>query len=209
MAVKTGNLKIESGRETAAKLIEAAKEIFSTKGYEATTTEEIVKYAGVTRGALYHHYKGKQDLFEVVFFKAYKDVVERIKSSRDAAKDPWEALLAIFYEFLNASVDPAIQKILMVEGPAVMGWKKWHEVDVRLGMKVLIDQISMLVDNGTIRYVPIDALAYIISGAANECALWILQSDNPKRSLAEAKAVTEELLGSLLKNTPEYKNVLK
>src|SRR5690349_7669558 len=116
-------LRADQSEATRAALIEAARELFAVRGYGAVATEEIVRAAGVTRGALYHHFAGKTELFEAVYEEVERRLVEQIASSAiSSASDPLAALHAGAQAILDACENPAVQRIALVDAPSVLGW---------------------------------------------------------------------------------------
>src|SRR5690349_22460513 len=107
---------------TRDELIDAALELFSERGYADVGTEEIVARANVTRGALYHHFEDKRDLFRAVFERVEEDLVQKIAATMEGAGDPWELMLAGMRAFLDACDDPAVKQISLTDAPAVLGW---------------------------------------------------------------------------------------
>src|SRR6516165_1618702 len=105
---------------TTAALITAARTLFAERGYAGVGTEEIVQHAGVTRGALYHHFKDKEDLFRAVLVQVSAETAQRVLIAALAIDDPWEALVVGADAFLDASVTPEVQRIMLVDGPAVL-----------------------------------------------------------------------------------------
>ncbi len=146
--------RAQRGEATRAALIAAARELFVTKGYFATGTEEIVAKAKVgTRGALYHHFADKQALFRAVFEAVEKDLLARA-SPTNAARDVWDQLVAGLQGFLTAALEPEVQRIILVDGPAVLGWKDWRELEARYGITIIEGALAVAMDEGTIRTQP-------------------------------------------------------
>lgn len=192
--------KSEQARATRKKLISLAYTAFSTKGYAKTATEDIVKEAGVTRGALYHHFKGKADLFFGVFYEAQAELGRRIEAAADQADHPWDELVNGCRAFLEASSDPGLQQILVIDGPSVLKWETVRQVDAGLegsGLSLLKDCLDELAEKGLIKALPGDALAHLLSGAMDEAAIWIAQSPDPDQALEEAWISLEALLKGL------------
>src|SRR5919204_3047146 len=125
--------KAKQAEATRAALLAAARELFAQRGYGAVGTGEIVQRAGVTRGALYHHFSGKEDLFRAVYEELERELVERIATEAAAAGDPLAALRAGADVFLDACQDPAVSRIALVDAPSVLGWEQWREIGVRYG----------------------------------------------------------------------------
>ena len=125
-------LKADQAEATRAALLEAATELFAQRGYAGVATEEIVRAAGLTRGALYHHFAGKLELFEAVYEQVEQGLVERIASSAmSAASGSLAALRAGARAFLDACEDPAVQRIALLDAPSVLGWERWREIGLR------------------------------------------------------------------------------
>jgi AcrR family transcriptional regulator len=188
--------KAQQREATTARLIEIAREVFTEQGYASAPTEEIVRLAGVTRGALYHHFGSKEGLFAAVLDAVQQDVGRRVGAAADAHDDLWEQLVAGCAAFLETSRDPQVQRIMLVDAPAVLGWAAWRELDAQYSMKSLRELLEALMARGDLAPLPLDALTHLLSGAMNEAALWIAQSDNPA-ALDEATTALRHLLESL------------
>src|SRR5947199_1132948 len=120
---------------TTAALISAARELFAQRGYAGVATEEIVQRAGVTRGALYHHFRGgKEDLFRAVLIQISAETVQRIAAVATATKDPWEALVLGCEAFLDACASPDVQRIVLINAPSVLGWDVRRAIDADYGL---------------------------------------------------------------------------
>ena len=197
MTVKN-NKKIEQGEKTTANLVKTARRLFSQKGYANTSTEEIVRLAGVTRGALYHHFNGKKGLFMAVFDDAQIDIANRLLKVLNKLGDPWERFIAANYTFLKACMDPEIQQIVAIDAPAILGWQEWRRIDAIRTTRLLKDVLLNLISDGIIKPLPIEALVHFIGGAANELAIWIAQSKDPLKALEEACSTMETVLSSSL-----------
>src|SRR2546423_14950594 len=121
------NRRVEQGMATGAHLVGTARELFAARGYADVATEEIVRAAGVTRGALYHHFRGKEDLFRAVFEEVERDLTERIAQVAFAEQDPWKLIRAGAAAFLDACLEPEAQRIALMDAPSVLGWEEWRE----------------------------------------------------------------------------------
>jgi len=197
------NISLSKKAQSAATiqtLLAVAMQEFSEKGYAGASTEAIVKEAKVTRGALYHHFKGKKDLFYAVFKAAQLEIGNRIEADADAADGPWGGLISGCKAFLKACSDPALQQIVVIDAPAVLDWNTYRAVDENLpgsGLSLLKECLQDLVDQKMIKPIAVDALAHLLSGAMDEAAVWIAQSENPSKSLAEAQHTLIVLIQSL------------
>jgi AcrR family transcriptional regulator len=188
--------KAEQRAATTARLIEVAREQFTTHGYADAPTEDIVRIAGVTRGALYHHFGSKEGLFHAVLDAVQHDVGERVEAAAGQVEGTWEQLIAGCAAFLEASRDPQVQRIMLIDAPAVLGWAAWRELDAQYSMKSLGEALAALQAQGELAPLSLDALTHLLSGAMNEAALWIAQSDQPA-ALDEAVAALRHLLAAL------------
>ena len=133
-AAAPGTAKADQSEATRAALIATARALFADRGYAAVGTEEIVRATGVTRGALYHHFTGKRELFQAVYEQVERQLVERIATSAmSSAGDPLQALNAGAEAFLDACEDPAVQRIALVDAPSVLGWERWRAIGLQYG----------------------------------------------------------------------------
>ncbi|MBL8155202.1 MAG: TetR/AcrR family transcriptional regulator [Anaerolineae bacterium] len=189
--------KAQQKEATTARLIQVAREVFTRDGYANAATEEIVQIAGVTRGALYHHFGSKEGLFQAVFSALQQQMAQRIETASAGHDDIWEQLVTGCRVFLEASLEPDIQRILLVDAPAVLGWSVWREFDSQNSMKSLREALEELIAREQIPPLPVDALTHLLSGAMNEAALWIAQSANASAALAESIQALEHLLRGL------------
>jgi AcrR family transcriptional regulator len=189
--------KAQQREATTARLIEVACAIFTRDGYANAATEEIVHQAGVTRGALYHHFGSKEGLFKSVLQEVQRQVGVRIENATEGKQDVQEQLIAGCVAFLEASLDPQVQRIMLIDAPAVLGWSVWREYDAEYSMKSLREALATLMAEGRLPALSLDALTHLLSGAMNEAALWIAQSPNPQSALAEGVQSLTWLLQSL------------
>ncbi|MFE0496286.1 TetR/AcrR family transcriptional regulator [Streptomyces albidoflavus] len=181
---------------TRQALVRESRRLFSTLGYGAVGLSEIVAAAGVTKGALYHHFNSKAELFRVVLEQAQQEVAERIAATADARESSWEQLLVGCEAFLGASTDPAIQRIMLIDGPAVLGWAEWREMNEATSGRHLAEVLAVLIEEGAIPAQPVEPLTHLLSGAMNEAALWLAASSDPA-DLADATAALTRLLEAL------------
>lgn len=182
---------------TRAALVDAARRLFVEKGYHRTGTEEVVAEAGVgTRGALYHHFADKQSLFEVVFLSVEQDLVlEAAKNLADPAEGALNQLRQGLIGFLDASLTPHVQRILLIDGPAVLGWVRWRELESVYGLGAIRAMLERAIEEGDIAPgQPVDALAHLLLAAADEAALFIANA--PKQRAARDQGV--QALNALL-----------
>ncbi len=178
-------------------MIAAARELFVTKGYFATGTEEIVAKADAgTRGALYHHFADKEDLFRAVFDQVQADLAAAtIVNERD---DSLDLLTAALQQFLDASADNAdVQRILLIDGPAVLGWDQWRNLEAEYGLGVITAMLDAAVAQKVIARQPTTPLAHMLLAAVDEAALYIANAPERPRAHRLARESLMRLLGGL------------
>ncbi len=197
MVVEKPTTKVAQREATTKRLLEVARVHFTKHGYAQTATEKIVEEAGVTRGALYHHFGSKEGLFKAVVEIVQQDVAARIEKAVSKLSDPWQQLLVGCKTFLTASMDADIQQIMLVDAPAVLGFETWREIDSQNSMRLLQKNLQELVDKKIMRTPSVEAFTHLLSGAMNEAALWVARSKNPKQALTEAMKTLEHLLESV------------
>lgn len=185
---------------TRAALVDAARRLFVEKGYWHTGTEEVVAEAGVgTRGALYHHFADKQALFEAVFIAVEQDLVmEAAKNLADPADGALNQLRQGLIGFLDASLTPHVQRILLIDGPAVLGWVKWRELESLYGLGAIRAMLERAVEEGDLASgQPVNALAHVLLAAADETALFIANSPDQIMARDEGVQALDALLDGL------------
>src|SRR5947209_3751218 len=143
--------RAERGEATRAALVRAARELFSERGYAAVGTNEVVQRAGVTRGAMYHHFPDKRELFRAAYEETEKELVEDLAGRVATIDDPWEALVAGLRAFFDIASDPKLMQMGLVDGPAVLGWAEWREVGNRYGLEVTAAALQRAKDAGALR----------------------------------------------------------
>lgn len=165
-------------------LLDTAERLFARDGYGAVGLPAVVAGAGVTKGALYHQFDGKEALFTAVLERTVERVAHRVVAAAAAhPDDAWEQLRAGSRAFLDAATDPATVRIMLVDGPAVLGWAAWRELDERTSGRHLADVLTALAEAGEIPDRPVEPLARLLSGAMNELAAWLAGPDgDPERA---------------------------
>jgi AcrR family transcriptional regulator len=183
---------------TRAALIAGARRLFVEKGYFATSTEEIVGAAGVgTRGALYHHFADKKALFLAVFEEVEGDLLASAGTGGGDALDPLGQLRAGLLGFLDASLTPEVQRVLLIDGPAVLGWKEWRGLEERYGLGAIHGLLELAVDSGQLPGQPLDALAHVLLAAIDEAALFIANASDRETAHDEAVIAIDHLMAGL------------
>ncbi|WP_025852387.1 TetR/AcrR family transcriptional regulator [Paenibacillus ehimensis] len=187
----------EETDETIRKLIAIARRHFTEKGYADSALEEIVSEAMLTRGALYHHFGNKKGLFHVVLEAVQKEVAEQVEAEASQSDDVWEQLLFGCRAFVKAAVEPRSRRILLIDGPAVLGWDVWRKMDQQHSMRLLRVQLQIMKEQGCFRPASIEAMTHFLSGALNESALWIAQMPDQQQALEETMTVIALLVEGL------------
>ncbi len=188
------NRQAQRSEATKARLLDITRRLFVTRGYMAVPAEELVREAGLTRGALYHHFGGKDGLFTALYEQVQQEVNDRIDQAADAAPDAWSALLVACHAFLECSVDPEVQRITLLDAPMVLSWEAKRELDARYCLGSLKEGLRRAQESGAIEELPLDATAHLLLGAMTEAAMWIARSVDSTAALAEAKMGLDRLL---------------
>src|SRR4051812_49243094 len=187
----------ERSEATRAALIAAARPLFAKRGYAAVGTEEIVRAAGLTRGALYHQFGGKRGLFEAVYTAMEHQLAEEIGSDVAGASGPLEAMQIGIEKFLDACLEPEVQQILLLEAPAVLGWERWREIGTEAGLGLIEATLQAAIDGGELKPQPVRPLAHVVMGALDEAAMFVARADDAISARTEVAATLASLLEGL------------
>jgi len=191
--------KTEQSEATRAALLKAAREQFAARGYGAVGTEEVVRAAGVTRGALYHHFADKKDLFRAVYEDVEREVVDVIAkgAEADGARTPMQVLRAGARAWLDACEDPAVQQIALLDAPSVLGWEEWREIGVKYGFGLIQGTLQAAIDAGELPEQPVKPLAHLILGAIDEAGLVVARADDGGKTRREVGESVERFIEHL------------
>ncbi len=190
--------KAEQGEATRATILRAARELFTEHGYGGVGTEEIVRRAKLTRGALYHHFTDKKDLFRAVHEQIEGEVMEAIGAQMAAAEaDPFALLVVGTRAYLDVCTDPAITRVTLIDAPSVLGWEEWREIDMRHGLGIVIAGLQGGMDAGVLRPQPVRPLAHLLLGAMGEAGMVIANAADPDAARAEVEPALLGLLDGL------------
>lgn len=194
----------ERSEATRGALIQAARPLFAEHGYADVGTEEIVRAAGVTRGALYHHFGGKRDLFEAVYEQIEAELAERIAAGALAANagSPLEAMRAGAEMFLQACTEPEAQRIVLLDGPSVLDWDRWREIAAKHGLGLIEASLEAAIEAGAIEPQPVRPLAHVLMGALDEAAMLVARAEDPERMREEVGRTLDTLIGALSTEAP-------
>lgn len=173
----------------------AARRLFTERGYDDVATEEIVRAAGVTRGALYHHFGGKAELLEAAYMQLEAESTERVARIvlGSEFESPVAAMKAGIEAFLDECADPELRQIALHDAPAVLGWDRWREIGAANGLGLIEASLGAAIEAGEIRPLPIKPLAHLLLGALDEAAMLVAREEDPA-----ARAEVTATLGALL-----------
>src|SRR3954467_3077976 len=182
---------------TRARLLRVSRDLFAKRGYADVGTEEIVRRGKVTRGALYHHFRDKQDLFRAVHEQLEAELVESLGAQIAGIEDAGEMLATGLRSFLDACTDPALAQISLLDAPSVLGWAEWREVDARYGMGLVRLGLEAAMEQGVMPRQDPEPLAHLMLAALGEAALLIAHADDPRKARGEVEAPLMALLEGL------------
>jgi AcrR family transcriptional regulator len=194
---------------TRAAVQRAARDLFATHGYPAVGLERVAATAGVTRGAVYHHFGSKRGLFAAVLAEVHVEVGRSVAEAADRATeegaDLWQSFEAGCRAFLEVSSSPEVRRVMLLDGPAVVGWKEWRDYDAAASGHLLDEALGELADLGILAGSPVPAVGALLSGAMNEAALWIASHPvrESGRALDDAWSTLRVLLSGFDKRSVE------
>lgn len=161
---------------TSKTLLTIARKHFSTYGYKNTSLESIVEEAGVTRGAIYHHFKNKKNLFKVVLNEVQYEVGLSVEKESMLGKDPWEELILGCVGFVESATKVTNKRILLIDAPNVIEWSEWKKMDNENSVLLLEEQLVVLKNKGNLIDFDIKIISHMISGALNDLAIFIAET---------------------------------
>ena len=189
--------KTEQSEVTRAALVAAARTLFTEREYSGVGTEEIVRRASVTRGALYHHFKDKRDLFRAAHEQVEEEMVAAIVAAMEGATDPVELLVAGARRFLDLCLDPTWTQIPLIDAPSVLGWREWREVDMRHGLGLISAALQGGMDAGVLRVQPVIPLAHMLLAALSEAGLMVATAADPGATREQVEPTVLGMIESL------------
>ncbi|MGH9135940.1 MAG: TetR/AcrR family transcriptional regulator [Acidimicrobiales bacterium] len=193
--------KVEQGKATRRLLLDTARQLFAARGYDDVSADELVRAAGVTKGALYHHFRGKAAVFEAVYEEVLAEFDEEISEAGSRAfkrtGEPWAALQAGLRRFLDLCIEPRVMRIVLIEAPAALGWPRWEQLDTRFSVRQLGGILERLMASGDIERQPVEPLAGVLVGALNQAGRLIARSPDPKAARRTYGAVVDRLFEGL------------
>lgn len=193
--------RVERGRATREALIGAARQLFGAHGFDGTSIDAVLAEAGVARGALYHHFATKTELFDAVLERETEALAVAVGKAARPTREPLAGLRAGCEAFLRLALDPAVQRITMLDAPAVVGWVRWRELDRRYLLGGVQTAIGHLADDGRIKPDEVEYLSHMILAAVGEAAMFVATSDDHDAALQTALAAVDTLLTRVLAPT--------
>ena len=191
--------RAEQVEETRGKLIEAARRAFAEKGYSAASMDELTAEAGLTRGALYHNFGDKKGLLMAVIDQIDAEILAQMRAAGQQFTSKWHAFLAEAITYIEMSLEPEVQRIMLLDGPAVLGDpSQWPNQTACL--RTTANMLAELIEEGIVKPLDTDAAAQLVNGAALNAALWIAASNEPVAALPRAVEAFRVLMSGLLIN---------
>lgn len=182
---------------TRGALVGAARSLFTERGYADVGTAEVVRAAGVTRGALYHHFPDKRALFRAVVVAIEEELLGEVGERLGSTATPFDALERGMDVWLDACVRPDVQRIVLLDAPAVLGLDGWRELEEQYGLALIRAALTGAMDAGALAPAPVDVLARVLLGALGEAALLVARADDGAATRAQVGEVLARLLEGL------------
>ena len=180
------------------KIVTAARKRFRRHGFAATSLDAVVADAGVTKGAFYHHFANKEELFEAVFVVEHEalfvKILEAFGRRRRTIKD---GALQAFRAFINGSLEPGVQRVIWLDAPGILGWERMREIEGRYGLDLLRSGIREAIEAGEMKRRDPEALAHLLQGALTECAMYIARTDDQAAAGRKVERELKQLLDGL------------
>jgi AcrR family transcriptional regulator len=189
--------RIERGQATRQRLVTVAREFFGERGYDATSIEAVLEASGMARGALYHHFANKEALFDAVLEGVVAEIAATAGEAAQAVDDPVDSLRAGCCAWLRMALDPAIQRIALLDPPSVVGWTRWRELDEQYTLGGLKAGLRRIVGGQPLAAGDIDMVAHILLASVSEAALMIARADDPDAALVAGQNAVDMLINGL------------
>jgi AcrR family transcriptional regulator len=188
----------ERTAETRGALLAAARTLFAAQGFHATSTEDLVRAAGVTRGALYHHFTDKRALFRAVVEQIEDEIDRQVRAAARSGANIWEYIARGLDAFFAACAQRDVRQILLVDGPSVLGWQEWHDLDARYSLAAFEDLLRALGAAGFTLPAGITPLAHMLHGAMLAAALYLAQAEDAQAAQTEISRGMQRLFAGLV-----------
>ena len=192
------NKRVDQGRATRERVVAVATRLFAERGYEATSIDAVLEESGVSRGSLYHHFASKEALFEATFAAVETKIGEETVAAVAGTTDPTAALRAGCLAWIRLAGDPVVQRIVLIDAPAVLGWERWREMEEQYALGLLKAAMQAEANEGRVRADLVDVFAHMLLATMNELALLIARADDQDSAQRIAVDAVDELLRRLL-----------
>lgn len=198
MKVKMGRGRGRPSEGAREALLAAAHELFMERDFDRVSTEEILERSGVSRGALYHHFPTKLDVFQAVWEASERRVIERLASGLPPATAPFETLVLLARGYLRAAEeDEELRRIGLGQSRTVLGWERWRETATGLGLGVALAVVTAAIEAGELPPHDPETIAIVLLGAMIEAAMLVLVAEDPAATRERAEGVVVDLLEGL------------
>ena len=192
------NEKARRGQATREQLVAIARRLFAERGYEGASVEAVLRESGTSRGALYHHFYSKEALFEAALEAVQRDIAIETAAAAHGLRDPVAALRAGCNAWVRLAGDPVVQRIVLIDAPAVLGWERWRAMDERHGFGQIKRALQAAAAGGRLPSDLVDAFAHMLLAALNEIALLVARADDRDAAIHDGEAAVDALLVRLL-----------
>jgi AcrR family transcriptional regulator len=195
---KTRRTQAERSETTIQHLTESARDLFAKRGFADTSIEDIVQAAQVTRGALYHHFESKTEVFRAVFDNEQQQLAARCFQAALTGKgDAWARLQAACLAFLDACLDPGVQQIVLIDGLTALGWEEMRKIEYGYTLAAIEGGIQLAIEQGAIARRPSGPLARLLFGSLCEAAMTVARAEDPTKAAKEVRREVRELFSAL------------
>ena len=194
----TKGKKFQQGVSTRDRLVAVARALFASEGYENTSTDRVLAEAGVSRGALYHHFENKEALFTAVLEVVEEEIMGAALAASAEVPDPVEGLRVAFRSFLQKACEPDVRQIVLVDAHSVVGWQKWREIEGRYGLGLLRQGLMVVAAQGAIASTMVDVYAHVLLAALIEVAFLVAWAADPAAEAERGNQALDRLLSRLL-----------
>ncbi|WP_394182447.1 TetR/AcrR family transcriptional regulator [Marinomonas posidonica] len=192
------NKRQEKMAETRIKLIQAARQAFAEKGFAAASMDDLTSHVGLTRGALYHNFGSKLGLLAAVVDQLDSEMAAKAKVKGDTTENDWESLLLEGAAYIEMALDPEIQRIVLLDGPAFLGDpSQWPSQSSCL--QFTLEKVERLIKTEVLKTIDVEAASRLLNGAALNAALWVAASDHPEEVLPKATEAFKALCSGLIR----------
>jgi AcrR family transcriptional regulator len=186
----------QRSEQTTSSLVDGARELFAADGYAATSLDAVVERAGVTKGALYHHFTGKRELFAAVFAAEQERLLQQLAAAAAGHDDPWDAFVAGCVAFVEVCQEPGLQRIFLLDAQVALGWERVRELESR-SLELMVAGIERAVEAGRLHSAEPRQLAHLLFGAICETAMVVARQPDQRRALRESVAELSSMLTAL------------